>query len=146
MLHLRHFAVSQYAASPRPHQQCTICTDARQFVGLDGQQWITLAQLKSTHRNNIRKEESGLYSIVTEPAFAIGERAFLLQTPGGNVLWDCITLIDDETIRALNNLGGVAAIAISHPHYYTSMIEWSVAFNDADLSSLERQQVGHAAA
>jgi hypothetical protein len=25
-------------------------------------------------------------------------------------------------------VGGVAAIAISHPHYYTSMVDWSHAF------------------
>jgi hypothetical protein len=124
---------TQYAPAFQPPQRCEICTDARQFVGLDGQQWTTLPQLKSTHRNNIWMEESGLYSIASEPAFGIGERAFLLQTPRGNVLWDCITLVDDETIRAINNLGGVAAIAISHPHYYTSMIDWSVAFNNAPI-------------
>ena len=45
------------------------------------------------------------------------------------MLWDCITLIDDATIEAVNALGGVKAIAISHPHYYSAMIEWSRAFN-----------------
>ena len=30
--------------------------------------------------------------------FAIGERAFLLQTHAGNILWDMITLLDDDTI------------------------------------------------
>jgi glyoxylase-like metal-dependent hydrolase (beta-lactamase superfamily II) len=62
------------------------------------------------------------------PDFAIGQRALLVQTPGGNVLWDCISLIDPATVDLLNGLGGVAAIAISHPHYYTSMVEWSHAF------------------
>ena len=52
-----------------------------------------------------------------------------MQTPGGNVLWDCITLIDEATITAVNALGGISAIAISHPHYYSSMIEWSQAFD-----------------
>ena len=36
----------------------------------------------------------------------------------------------------MNELGGIAAIAISHPHYYTSMVEWSRAFGGrADLSA-----------
>ena len=64
----------------------------------------------------------------TMPEFAIGQRALFLQSPSGNVLWDCIALIDLATIDLLNGLGGVSAIAISHPHYYTTMVEWSHAF------------------
>lgn len=30
--------------------------------------------------------------------FAIGQRAILLLTPHGNVLWDCITYLDQETV------------------------------------------------
>jgi hypothetical protein len=37
---------------------------------------------------------------------------------GANVLWDGISLIDDATIEAVHSLGGLAAIAISHPHYF----------------------------
>ena len=51
-----------------------------------------------------------------------------MQSPGGNVLWDCVSLIDQATSDLLNGLGGVSAIAISHPHYYTTMVEWSRAF------------------
>ena len=36
--------------------------------------------------------------------------------------------MDDATIARVNELGGIAEIAISHPHYYTSMVEWSRAF------------------
>lgn len=78
-------------------------------------------------------EEENLYSINTEPRFGIGQRAFLIQTPKGNVLWDCVGLIDDPTIAKIKELGGIAAIAISHPHYYTTMVEWSRAFGDAPI-------------
>jgi hypothetical protein len=44
------------------------------------------------------------------------------------VLWDCISLIDDATVTLTNGLGGLKAIAISHPHFYTTMTEWSRAF------------------
>jgi hypothetical protein len=118
---------TQHAPSLEPPPLCSICADARQFVGLDGQQWTTLEQLRSTHGNNFVVEEPGIHSISTQPAFGIGERAFLIQTPAGNVLWDCIALIDQSTINALHSIGGVAAIAISHPHYYTTMIDWSIA-------------------
>jgi hypothetical protein len=54
------------------------------------------------------------------PALA-AQRAILAPTPAGNVLWDCLALIDNATVDVLTGLGGVAAIAISHPHYYTTM-------------------------
>jgi glyoxylase-like metal-dependent hydrolase (beta-lactamase superfamily II) len=70
--------------------------------------------------------------IGTEPEFAIGQRALLLQSPGGNLLWDCISLLDDHTIAEVNALGGIRAIAISHPHFYSSMVEWADCF-DAEI-------------
>ena len=80
--------------------------------------------------------------IGTIPAFSIGQRALLGQTPAGNVLWDCITLIDETTIRLVQSLGGISAIAISHPHYYSSMVEWAHAFDaPVYLHAADRQWV-----
>ncbi len=134
---------AQFSPSAEPPPACPICTDARQFVGLDGQQWTTLEELSRKYHNIIQGQEANLYSIHTEPHFAIGERAFLLQTPQGNVLWDCLSLLDQPTIDAIRALGGIAAIAISHPHYYTTMVEWSLAFDNAPiyLHSADRQWV-----
>jgi hypothetical protein len=129
---------TQFSPSSAPPPECPICADSRQFIGFDGQQWTTLEELReglhnTSHRNTIALEEPGLYSIHTAPHFAIGQRAFLLQTPKGNVLWDCIALLDNATIETIRNLGGIAAIAISHPHYYTTMAEWSSAFGDTPI-------------
>lgn len=38
-----------------------------------------------------------------------GQRCLLVQTEGGNVLWDCLPLLDNETIHAINKLGSVRA-------------------------------------
>ena len=97
----------------------------RQYVGWEGQRWTTLDTLSNIHRNSIQQEEPHLFSIHTEPEFGIGERAFLIQTPEGNVLWDCVALLDADTRKRISELGGIHAIAISHPHYYTTMAEWS---------------------
>jgi hypothetical protein len=134
---------TQFAESAKPPMRCAICEDERQYVGPDGQKWTTLEELRSTHKNTIKQEEPSLYSINTEPRFGIGQRAFLLQTPSGNVLWDCVALLDDATIAKIKDLGGVADIAISHPHYYATMVEWSRAFGDAPvhLHEAERQWV-----
>jgi len=123
----------QYPESEKAPEACPICQDPRQFVGFGGQKWTTFDDMRATHRNRIQEEEPGLYSIHTEPGFAIGQRAFLLQTPNGNLLWDCVTLLDDATISRVRELGGVRAIAISHPHYYASMVEWSETFGNAPI-------------
>jgi glyoxylase-like metal-dependent hydrolase (beta-lactamase superfamily II) len=82
-----------------------------------------------THMATFRREAE-LIGIGTAPLFGIGQRALLVRTSHGNVLWDCIGLIDDAMVEIVNGLGGLKAIAISHPHYYTTMTEWSAAFGD----------------
>jgi len=89
--------------------------------------------MRLRYRNAFEQYESGLIGIGTAPDFAIGQRALLLQTKQGNLLWDCVALIDDATIQIVRALGGLRAIAISHPHYYTTMLEWSSAFDDAPI-------------
>ena len=83
----------------------------------------------STHSNKWQQLEPQLFSIKTVPAFAINQRALLLRTPHGNILWDCIANLDPATQTLIAALGGLRAIAISHPHYYTTMQEWAAAFD-----------------
>ena len=119
----------QFAESAEPPTRCPICDDERQYVGWDGQRWTTLEELRREHRAEIREEQAGLVGIGCEPSFAIGQRALLVEASGGNVLWDCISLLDDEIGAFVESAGGLAAIAISHPHYYSSMVEWGKAFD-----------------
>ena len=119
---------SQFAPTEGPPPSCPVCDDERQFIPPGGQQWTRLADLARDHRNEVRPIEDGLYGIGTEPKFAIGQRALLVQAPGGNVLWDCVSLLDEATVAAVKGLGGVKAIAISHPHYYSAMVEWGRTF------------------
>jgi len=97
-------------------------------VGWSGQRWTTLEEIRAGHKNEIH-DDLGLTGIGTKPAVAIGQRALLVQSSGGNLLWDCITVIDDATVDAVRKLGGLRAIAISHPHYYSCMVEWAKAFD-----------------
>jgi len=124
---------AQFAESPEPPESCPICADERQYIGAGGQTWTTMEQLSADRRNVIREIEPGLRGIGSEPSFAIGQRAMLICTPRGNVLWDCISFLDDETVRAVQAVGGISAIAISHPHYYSSMVEWSRRFGAAPI-------------
>lgn len=120
---------TQFAASETAPDGCPICQDERQYIGAGGQKWTTLGWLQEGYHNVIKPVEPNLTGIGTHPDFCIAQRALLVQTEGGNLLWDCISLIDEPTIAAVEALGGVDAIAISHPHYYSSMVEWAHAFD-----------------
>ncbi|HXR77417.1 MAG TPA: hypothetical protein VN737_15665 [Bryobacteraceae bacterium] len=123
----------QYAESPNLPDYCRICADERQYVGIDGQKWTTLDELRREYKTSSHAEEQGLTSFWMEPRFAIGQRAFLIETPSGNVLWDCISLLDEPAIEYVRRRGGIDAICISHPHYYTAMVEWSREFGNAPV-------------
>ncbi|KAF4635018.1 hypothetical protein G7Y89_g3077 [Cudoniella acicularis] len=115
----------------------------RQFVLPTGQAFTTLSKLKSSGYKNVWEPMDGderFWQIHSEPKIAIGQRAILVKTPKGNVLWDCITLLDEETIEWINSLGGLAAIVISHPHYYTTHLEWADAFDCPVYLSWEDKQ------
>jgi hypothetical protein len=137
---------TQYETPDNPPRSCPICQDERQYVGPQGQRWISLDDLQSAHRNVFFQEGEKLWGIHTQPNFAIGQRALLVQAQSGGVLWDCLSLIDASTVELVNKLGGIRLVAISHPHYYTSMVEWSHAFggvpiylHEADRHWVQRQ-------
>ncbi|KAI8347379.1 metallo-beta-lactamase [Mortierella sp. GBAus27b] len=121
------------SASSEPLDTCIICDEPRQYVRLGGQEWTTLDKIREEgkHSNEFKPTEAdpeNMISISTTPQFAIGQRGILIRTPKGNILWDCITYIDKATVDRVKELGGLKAIVISHPHYYSSLKEWSEAF------------------
>src|SRR4051812_35916906 len=122
----------QQADTETPPASCAICADERQYVGWDGQRWTTLAELAGGHASELREEEPGLLGIGTQPAFAIGQRALLVSTEHGNVLWDCVSLLDEAAHSEVSRRGGIEAICLSHPHFYAACVEWADAF-DAEI-------------
>jgi len=119
---------TSYPDSPEAPEHCRICEDERQYVPASGQSWISRESLAKGHRNAWHEQEPGLMSLQTVPAFAINQRAFLIRTPRGNILWDCIALLDPATEALVRSLGGLRAIAVSHPHYYTTIQDWAEGF------------------
>ncbi len=133
---------TQFPPSYKEPARCPICDEPRQFVPPSGQEWTTTRILARDHCNAFRQHEPGLLGIGTMPAFGIGQRALLLMTGRGNVLWDCISLLDEATIAIVKSLGGLAGIAISHPHFYSAMVDWAHAFDaPIHLHAADRQWV-----
>jgi glyoxylase-like metal-dependent hydrolase (beta-lactamase superfamily II) len=115
---------AQFPPSTEPPASCPICEDQRQYVPADGQRWLTASELESGRRNDIRTE--GDYDGVgLDPPVAIGQRALLVPSGDRLLLWDCVPMLDDDAAAEIERRGGLAAIAISHPHYYTGMVEWA---------------------
>ena len=116
---------TQFAESAEPPHAVSYLRRERQFVRHTGQEWTTLKRLATDNHNRLEEEAPQLLGIGTEPEFAIGQRALLLQSPGGNLLWDCISLLDEQTAAEIERAAVLRAIAISHPHFYSSMVNWA---------------------
>lgn len=113
----------QYPDTEAPPAHCPICQDERQYVGWQGQRWTTPAELAANHQTELREEEPDLVGVGMTPAFGIGQRALLVRTEHGNVLWDCTALIDDAAKQHILDIGGIDAIAMSHPHFYGAHVD-----------------------
>jgi hypothetical protein len=112
---------------------CIICADERQWVPSSGQRWTTPEELAAAgHRSDLREVEPGLLGIGVDPPVAIGQRALLVRTAGGNLLWDPPGYLDEAAVAAVAAAGGLRAVSASHPHFYGSIASWSRAF-DAEV-------------
>lgn len=114
-------------------ERCPICSDDRQYIPDAGQQWTTLAGEQGRHHNIFEEVEAGVVRISSTPKFGIGQHAWLVESSGGRILWDLVGYVDETTIAEVGRRGGIDAIAISHCHYYSTMVEWSHALGDVPI-------------
>jgi hypothetical protein len=135
-------ACAMQYAEPRP--DCPVCVDERQYVPAAGQQWTDLDTLRAgAYTGKIAEEGEGVIGVGSEPGVAIGQRALLVKAGSGNFLWDCAAYLDDDLVSRITELGGITGIAISHPHYYTTMVEWAHAFDvPIHLHENDREWIG----
>lgn len=122
-----------FPPSKGPPAECPICLDERQYLPPGGQAWTTLPDLLKAHKSDIREVEPGLFGVGASPPIAIGQRALVIAQPGGGVMWDCTPLVTDEAVARIKSLGGLRAIAISHPHFFTAMNQWSEALGGVPI-------------
>src|SRR6266498_1179380 len=86
---------TQVPVSDQPPPECPICWEARQHVPEEGQQWVRYDEVRASRRAGIREEQAKLTGIGMKPELGIGQRALLLESPSGNLLWDCLPLLDE---------------------------------------------------
>lgn len=136
---------ADYPPAPSPPAACPICQDERQWVSPDGQRWVTMAQLADEgYATETREVEPGLLGIGVRPSIGVGQRALLVCTSAGNLLWDPPAFIDTAAIEAVRAAGGLAAVSSSHPHMYGAITEWSRAFGaEMVLPEADREWLMH---
>ena len=130
---------------PAPREDCPICLDERQYVGWGGQQWTTMAELAAGHRNELREEEPACSgSASSRRSRSASGRCWSAPRPATC----CGTASPCSTTRAASGsprLGGIAAICMSHPHFYGANVEWADAFEARILHPAGRPGVDPAA-
>ena len=130
----------EHANTARPPLRCAICTDERQYVPAGGQAWTSLQAMTGEYAGAFAELEPNLYALQVSPSFGIGQRGLLVRTPAGNVLWEPPGYVDQTMIDAATELGGVAAVAASHPHLVGCSITWSKAFDGVPVYYAEADQ------
>ena len=123
---------AQFPDTREPPRACRICEDERQYVNWKGQRWLTREELAGSHKL-VWRDDLGVIGLGVEPSFAIAQRALLLREPDGCVMWDCVPMATPEAVDYVRSLGGLKAIAVSHPHYYGAVADWSAAFGGAPV-------------
>jgi len=86
-------------------------------------------QLKRWLRNTVHKQGEVVIGIGVDPQVGMGQRALLVRDAEGNVMWDCVPLLDDALLNLVQALDGLQVIAVSHPHFHTSMVDWAHPFD-----------------
>ena len=125
---------NQFPPSAAPPEACPICSDERQYLPPEGQFWTSFEAVTGTGQGyDIRELEPGLTGLRCSPQLGIGPVGYLVQTPDGNVLWDCPSFVDDRVVAEVKARGGLAAISATHPHFYGAMVDWSEAFGGAPI-------------
>nr|WP_205856980.1 MBL fold metallo-hydrolase [Phytoactinopolyspora endophytica] len=112
---------------------CPICADERQYVPETGQAWASLDDLRDEGATITVRQRTPILWGLRAPGVGIGQQMLLLRTPQGNLLWDPVGYLDDETVTWIREQGPVLAIAASHPHMFGVQVEWSRALGGAPI-------------
>ncbi|WP_020502483.1 hypothetical protein [Sciscionella marina] len=106
-----------------------VTIEERGDLGPHPEHWSTHEELVAQPHETVHHEHGrGIHSLHREPRFGIGQWSFLVQTGNGNLLWDPPNYLDEEVLELVRGLGGVDAIATSHPHMFAAQVSWSHAF------------------
>src|ERR1700759_1651446 len=110
---------ANYAPAPEPPARCSLRENQHQWYQPTGQVCTTMDDLaESGYRSEVREVEPDLFGLGVRPGIGVGQRALIVRTSEGNLLWDPPAFIDEAAIEAVRGGGGLVAVTSSHPHMY----------------------------
>ena len=128
----------EFPPGAQPSGLCPICADERQYIPGGTQRWVRTEELAAAgHQLTITSLEPGMHAIAS-PEIGIGQSALLVETTGGNLLFDVPGLITADIIDWLKSRGKLAAIAASHPHMYGVQQQYSQALSNVPIFVAEK--------
>lgn len=132
------FCANEFPPGETPPAMCPICDDDRQWLPVSGPSWTRLDET-ADNALTAHELEPGLTALSVQPSVGIGQRALLVTTPDGNILWEPPGFLGPSLVDWLEQHGGVGAIAASHPHLVGASVSLShrfgrvpVYYNDSD--------------
>ncbi|SNX87334.1 uncharacterized protein MEPE_06044 [Melanopsichium pennsylvanicum] len=134
---------NQYSSREGP-QECPVCYDDRQYPCPTGQAYTTQRQLVPNTSFDLVPEDSDsrILRIKLNPPVAIGQTPIVLLTKFGAVIWDCNGFNSVELMHSICSVsptGKVAAIFISHPHFFGTSLSWAKMLDcNVFISKLDR--------
>ena len=103
---------------------CPLCLDARHVVPQTGWSFRTLAEAQSLYPCHWEELETGLWRFWNEPVSGIGAMSYLLESPGGNMMFEGCAAYSDAALAFIAGRGGVQVLSASHPHSYGAL--WQI--------------------
>ena len=108
----RHFA---------PPPSCPLCLDARHVVPQIGWCFRTEAEGQVRFPCHWAELEPGLWRFWNDPVSGIGPSAYLVTTPGGNMMFEGCSVFSEAALEHIAALGGIDVLSASHPHSYGAL-------------------------
>ncbi|RPF71186.1 MBL fold metallo-hydrolase [Aurantiacibacter spongiae] len=103
--------------------ECPVCTDVRNDLPEDGWRFLPEREVAASHDGSAREVAEGLWAFTTTPALGLGGTGWLLVREGGNVAFEAAPYYSPPMLDTLARLGGIAALAASHPHGYGALFQ-----------------------
>ncbi|WP_439031426.1 hydrolase [Gordonia terrae] len=126
------FCANEYPPGETPPAMCPICDDDRQWLPESGPSWTPLDE-NADNALTAEEVEPGLTALTLRPSVGIGQRGFVIATSDGNILWEPPGFIGPALVEWLEQHGGLAAIAASHPHLVGASVSLSHRFGRVPL-------------
>lgn len=103
---------------------CPLCLDARHVVPQTGWRFHAEEEAQARFPCHWAEVEPGIWRFWNDPVNGIGPSAYLITSPGGNLLFEGCSVFSAAALAQIAALGGVDVLSASHPHSYAAL--WQI--------------------